>query len=121
MSWLKIPAESHFSLNNTPLGIISIKGAEGQRVGATRYGDYVVDLSLLEQEGLLASAFKGSEGSARFNQVRYSPISLQSKADLSELDTAYFDRLCCSPSLDSHSSSARHPASLRFLFFDASR
>lgn len=76
MSWLEIPTESHFSLNNTPFGIISVKGSleqEGQKVGATRYGDHVVDLSLLEQEGLLATAFKGSEGEHRrvFNQVRF--------------------------------------------------
>ncbi|GJN88256.1 hypothetical protein Rhopal_001221-T1 [Rhodotorula paludigena] len=64
MSWLDVAPNSHFSLNNIPFGIISRRGTDATRVCATRIGDNVVDLSVLEAEGLLSEAF-GDEGSTR--------------------------------------------------------
>lgn len=125
MSWLEISADSPFSLNNTPFGIISVKGSEQeQRVGATRYGEHVVDLSLLEQEGLLADAFRGSEGEHRrvFNQAGLcSSIAYRSIADLSDLTAAHLEPVCCSASLDSLPSPPGDPEALRRLFFRPSR
>ncbi|BGO92379.1 hypothetical protein NBRC10512_005064 [Rhodotorula toruloides] len=62
-SWLDIPADSHFSLANVPFGIISHAGSGGARVGATRLGDWAVDLSVPEAAGLLAEAFEQKETS----------------------------------------------------------
>ncbi|SGY47368.1 BQ5605_C001g00527 [Microbotryum silenes-dioicae] len=54
MSWLQVSPESHFSLANIPFGIV--ERADGVRVGASRIGDNVVDLSKIEKAGLLADA-----------------------------------------------------------------
>ena len=50
-SWLNIAADSDFSLHNIPFGIFSLS-AEGQRRVATRIGDWVIDLSVLQSFGV---------------------------------------------------------------------
>ncbi|SCV74172.1 BQ2448_6604 [Microbotryum intermedium] len=52
MSWLQVSPESHFSLANIPFGIV--KRADGARVGASRIGDNVIDLSQVEKAGFLS-------------------------------------------------------------------
>ncbi|GAA5912115.1 hypothetical protein JCM8208_001033 [Rhodotorula glutinis] len=65
-SWpLAVPANSHFSLNNVPFGVVSRRQDGAARVCATRIGDHVVDLSVLEAEGLLDEAFGGDSSSRR--------------------------------------------------------
>ncbi|GAA5865095.1 hypothetical protein JCM3774_002129 [Rhodotorula dairenensis] len=55
-SWLRgVSAETPFSLANLPWGVIS-HGHDGQRVAATRIGNYVIDLSVLARAGLLDEA-----------------------------------------------------------------
>ncbi|GAA6037997.1 hypothetical protein JCM8097_009532 [Rhodosporidiobolus ruineniae] len=60
-SWLPVDPSSHFSPNNIPFGIVSHPGSGGKRVAATRIGEHVVDLSVLEAERLLATAFGWAE------------------------------------------------------------
>ena len=53
-SFLKIEAESDFSLENIPFGVFSLKTEnQNQRRCATRIGNYVIDLSYLEKMKLL--------------------------------------------------------------------
>lgn len=60
-SWIQYTAESHFSLANIPFGIISHAGSQGRRVGATRVGEFAVDLSLIERAGLLPQRLSGEQ------------------------------------------------------------
>ncbi|GAA5931718.1 hypothetical protein JCM3775_000023 [Rhodotorula graminis] len=62
---LAIPTDSHFSLNNVPFGVVSRRQDGAPRVCATRIGDHVVDLSLLEAEGLLDDALGGGDSSSQ--------------------------------------------------------
>ena len=48
-SWVEIPANSDFPLENLPYGIIEI--ASGKTVAVTRIGDYLIDLEKLETFG----------------------------------------------------------------------
>ena len=50
-SWLNIAADSDFSLYNIPFGIFALS-AEGPRRVATRIGDWVIDLSVLQSFGV---------------------------------------------------------------------
>lgn len=56
-SWLPVGDDSHFSLANIPLGIVSRRGSDIKYV-ATRVGDHVLNLSALAR----ASGFAGSQG-----------------------------------------------------------
>jgi fumarylacetoacetase len=51
-SFLDIPPDSHFSLQNLPYGIFSTVAEPAPRVGVA-VGDWVLDLSVLQDEGLL--------------------------------------------------------------------
>ena len=51
-SWIDIPAESDFSLENIPFGMLS---SDGQAKAVTRIGDLVVDLDVLHKAGLFAA------------------------------------------------------------------
>ena len=73
---LAVPTNSHFSLSNIPFGVVSRRQGGATPLCATRIGDHVVDLSVLEAEGLLDEAFGGDTSSQRvFAQVR-SALSL---------------------------------------------
>ena len=52
-SWLGIPAESHFPVQNLPFGIFSTRAAPKPRVGVA-VGDLVLDLQRLSQAGLFS-------------------------------------------------------------------
>ncbi|MGD9547533.1 MAG: fumarylacetoacetase [Candidatus Krumholzibacteriia bacterium] len=54
-SFVPVDPESHFPLENLPYGIFSPTPAEPPRAGV-RIGDHVLDLSVIEDSGLLASA-----------------------------------------------------------------
>lgn len=54
MSFIEVKADSDFSIHNIPFGVISTAQNPAPRV-ATRVGDYVVDLSVIAQAGLLNS------------------------------------------------------------------
>jgi len=49
-SWLKIPLNSDFPLENLPFGIAEI--ANGKTIAVTRIGDHIIDLEKLLQSGL---------------------------------------------------------------------
>lgn len=49
-SWLKIPLNSDFPLENLPFGIAEI--ANGKTIAVTRIGDQIIDLEKLQQSGL---------------------------------------------------------------------
>ena len=51
-SYVKVNPESHFSIQNIPFGIFKTRADNNPRAG-TRIGDYVVDLSVLQKNGLL--------------------------------------------------------------------
>lgn len=53
-SWLDIPDESEFSLCNLPLSVFTCPPLVVRAHCATRLGDIVVDLSVLEEAGLFA-------------------------------------------------------------------
>lgn len=50
LSWVEVPNQSDFGLDNIPFGIFSV---EGSKRAATRIGDTVVDLDALQKAGLL--------------------------------------------------------------------
>ncbi len=54
-SFIEVAPESHFPIQNLPFGIFSPTEQEGPRVG-TRIGDFVLDLAILQDCGLLDSA-----------------------------------------------------------------
>jgi len=54
-SFIAVEADSHFPIQNLPFGIFSPTASEGPRVG-TRIGDFVLDLAILQDCGLLDSA-----------------------------------------------------------------
>ena len=49
-SWLKIPLNSDFPLENLPFGIAEI--ANGKTIAVTRIGDQIIDLEKLQQSGI---------------------------------------------------------------------
>jgi fumarylacetoacetase len=56
-SWLKVDAESDFPIQNLPFGEIERKDRDDLVSPATRIGDFVVDIGLLIEEGLIQSDF----------------------------------------------------------------
>lgn len=60
MSWIKIDADSPFSLANVPFGICSPTAGASPRA-ATRLGDHVVDIAALAKAGLLDNALEQGE------------------------------------------------------------
>ncbi|WP_026565304.1 fumarylacetoacetase [Bacillus sp. UNC41MFS5] len=62
-SFIKTKSESHFPIQNLPYGIFRVK-SESPRVG-TAIGEYVLDLSLIEQAGFLDGT--GVEGKNIFS------------------------------------------------------
>ncbi len=51
-SWIEIPNDSDFSLDNIPFGVGRVDG--GKPLAATRIGDFAVDLDALQKAGLFA-------------------------------------------------------------------
>ena len=51
-SWIEIPNDSDFSLENIPFGVGRVDG--GKPLAATRIGDFAVDLDALQKAGLFA-------------------------------------------------------------------
>lgn len=95
MSWIDIPADSHFSLANIPFGVVSHAGVRTP-VGATRVGEVVIDLSALERAGLFEKAF-GTASSTFFTQVKLPVLSLKSVAN-SNCPVVCTERVCRSAS-----------------------
>ena len=48
-TWLSVPENSDFPIQNIPFGIVEINGT---KVSATRIGDTVVNLSVLFESGI---------------------------------------------------------------------
>lgn len=60
-SFIQVPPESHFPIQNLPFGVFRPRTGGTPRVGAA-IGDFVVDLAVLEREGLLnVSASRGAD------------------------------------------------------------
>jgi fumarylacetoacetase len=57
-SFIEVSPESHFSINNLPYGIFAPKSGGRPRVGVA-IGDYVLDLALLEDEGVFERTLIG--------------------------------------------------------------
>lgn len=54
-SFLEVPPQSHFPIQNLPFGVFSTAAEPSPRVGVA-LGDWVVDVAALEEAGLLAPA-----------------------------------------------------------------
>lgn len=63
--FVEVKQDSHFPIQNLPYGVFSTKDQQTARVGVA-IGDYVLDLSVLEKEGLFTSIL--GEDHAVFNQ-----------------------------------------------------
>ena len=50
-SFIEVNRDSHFPIQNLPYGVFSTENNEAPRIGVA-IGDYVLDLSVLEKEGL---------------------------------------------------------------------
>jgi fumarylacetoacetase len=59
-SFIEISPDSHFPLENLPYGVFAPKSGGEPRIG-TALGDYVLDLSVLEEEGQFERTLLGSE------------------------------------------------------------
>ena len=55
-SFIEVSPESHFPIQNLPYGIFSTKENSNPRVG-TRLGDFVIDLSILDEENLFGKQY----------------------------------------------------------------
>lgn len=73
-SWISIPADSDFSIQNIPFGIIKNNQSQKTTV-ATRIGDTIVDLSVLANLGAFAT-IKGFDKTTLTNQFLNDFISL---------------------------------------------
>jgi fumarylacetoacetase len=51
-SWIQVAAESHFPIQNIPFGIFSLPN-DPRRRGGTAIGDFVLDLDIIYNAGLL--------------------------------------------------------------------
>ncbi|RMG69242.1 MAG: fumarylacetoacetase [Calditrichaeota bacterium] len=60
-SFVPVEPESHFPLQNLPYGVFRRRSGGEARVG-TAIGDYVLDLSVLEEQGLFQAAGLGQDG-----------------------------------------------------------
>ena len=54
-SFIDVPADSHFPLENLPFGVFQPRGQSTARVGVA-LGDFVIDLSVLEAKGFFKEA-----------------------------------------------------------------
>lgn len=59
-SIIEIPSDSHFSIYNLPYGVFAPKSGGEPGIG-TAIGDYVLELAVLEEEGLFERTLLGSE------------------------------------------------------------
>jgi fumarylacetoacetase len=59
-SFVEVPTDSHFPLQNLPLGVFRRRTGGPPRVGVA-IGDFVLDLALLEEQGLLDCPSLGGE------------------------------------------------------------
>ena len=50
-SFIEVHSESHFPIQNLPYGVFSTENNKTPRIGVA-IGDYVLDLSVLEKEGV---------------------------------------------------------------------
>jgi fumarylacetoacetase len=57
-SFIKVPAESHFPIQNLPFGVFSTSAEDRRRVGVA-IGDQVLDLAVVENAGLLPMNTRG--------------------------------------------------------------
>lgn len=57
-SFLKIPTASHFTMQNIPFGVGKRQGSL-KNTCATRIGDHVIDLKVLEANGMFSDCYKG--------------------------------------------------------------
>ncbi len=64
-SYIDIPPDSHFSLQNLPYGAFSPDGKQKTRIGVA-VGDYILDLSEIEKAGLFKDVLP--EGNAIFDK-----------------------------------------------------
>ena len=53
-SFLQVSSESDFSIHNIPFGVFSLKDKPEEKACGTRIGDFVINLKVLEEKGLLA-------------------------------------------------------------------
>ncbi|UCF67090.1 MAG: fumarylacetoacetase [Acidobacteriota bacterium] len=70
-SFVPVPADSHFPIQNLPFGVFRPRAGSSGRVGVA-IGEHVLDLSVIEQAGLLSSA--GLAGSSLFRQASLNPF-----------------------------------------------
>lgn len=92
ISFIDIPKDSHFPIQNLPFGIFSTDGDPAPRAG-TAVGDWILDLSVLEQAGLLPACgvFRRSSLNAFMALGRETCRAV--RARLGELLRADFPRL----------------------------
>ncbi len=58
-SFIEVSEDSHFPIQNLPYGVFAPKSGGEPRIG-TAIGDYVLDLSILEEQGMFESAMPGT-------------------------------------------------------------
>jgi fumarylacetoacetase len=59
-SFIEVSKDSHFPIQNLPFGVFAPKTGGEPRVG-TAIGDYVLDLSVLEEQGMFENTMLGSQ------------------------------------------------------------
>src|SRR5438105_1172548 len=67
-SFVSVPAESYFPIQNLPFGVFSRKG-RSPRIGVA-IGELVLDLSVLDEQGLLSLASFGADYFRRQNDLK---------------------------------------------------
>lgn len=67
-SFLKYSSDNHFSLQNIPFGTFCLPSSPDTVHAATRIGDFVIDLAMLEERGLFTGEHFSSLGKKVFNQ-----------------------------------------------------
>jgi fumarylacetoacetase len=75
-SFIKVEAESHFPIQNLPYGVFTTKQNPSKRIGVA-IGDYVLDLSILEEKGFFKEILGGE--AVVFNQKILNPFMAMGK------------------------------------------
>jgi fumarylacetoacetase len=72
-SFLRVEPESHFPIQNLPYGVFRAPDRREPRVGVA-IGDYILDLAILERNGLLDPFFGGESHESLFQRPSLNPM-----------------------------------------------
>ena len=83
-SFIPVSPESHFPIQNLPFGVFRRRRGAAPRVGAA-IGEEILDLSVLDREGLLAFPSRADKSGSLFDRPSLNPLMACGRRVWSEL------------------------------------